>query len=188
MYYAAEVMEVQVQILTDTLVLVSWERILNIPEITHYTVFYSRAGSRKRQAAGEQSRNVPSTEDSLVISNLSGGARSYQFVVIAVATVDNVEIPGERPANPITPTSDRGMDYYDQSVVILFHLMGRCLQWRCIQCNSCNLHPDLSPDHHTLHCCVVGDMLYHLSCLLCPQNQVRITVEREDSLSPYASP
>ena len=181
-YYAAEVMEVQVQILTDTLVYVSWERILNIPEITHYTVFYSRAGSRKRQAADEQSRNVSSTEDSLVISNLSGGARSYQFVVIAVATVDNVEIPGERPANPVIPTSDRGMDYYDQSVVILFHLMGRCLQWRCIQCNSCNLHPDLSPDHHTLHCCVVGDMLYHLSCQLCQQNQVRISVEREESI------
>ena len=79
-------MEVQVQMLTDTLVLVSWERLLNIPEITHYTVFYSRAG---RLASGEQSRNVSSTEDSVVIRNLSGGARSYQFVVIAVATVDN---------------------------------------------------------------------------------------------------
>ena len=54
-----------VEILTDTSVRVSWERILNIPEITHYTVFYSRAGSRKRQAAGEESRNVPSSNSSV---------------------------------------------------------------------------------------------------------------------------
>ena len=103
-----------VEILTDTSVRVSWERILNIPEITHYTVFYSRAGSRKRQAAGEQSRNVPSIEDSLVIRNLSGGTRSYQFAVIAVATVDNVEIPGKRPANSFmfpSSASDGCIDY-----------------------------------------------------------------------------
>ena len=193
MYYAAEVMKVQVQILTDTSVRVSWERILNMPKITHYTVFYSRAGSRKRQAAGEQSRNVQSTEDSLVISNLSGGTRSYQFAVIAVATVDDVEILGERPVNPVTPTSDGGMDYYDQSVLmLLFYLIGRCLQWRCIQCYSCDLHPDFSPDHPTVHCCLVGSMLYHLSCLLYQQNKVRITVhifllKREDSIIPYTS-
>ena len=92
--------------ITEDSVRVLWERILNIPEITHYTVFYSREGSRRRQVvAGEQSRNVPSTEDSVVIRNLSGGARSYQFVVAAVATVDNVEILGERPTLPFTFTS-----------------------------------------------------------------------------------
>ena len=114
--YIAEVMDVQIEIVTDASVIVSWKRILNIPEITHYTVFYSKAGSRKKQADGEESRNVPNTEDSVLIRNLSGGARSYQFVVIAVATVDNVEIPGERSTYsatlpPFTPTSDRGMDY-----------------------------------------------------------------------------
>ena len=112
-------MDVQVEIATNASVIVSWERILNIPEITHYTVFYSRAGSRKRQAAGEESRNVSSTEDSVLIRNLSGGARSYQFVVVAVATVENVEILGERsiavtllpPPPPPIDTSNEGMDY-----------------------------------------------------------------------------
>ena len=33
----------------------------------------------------------------VVIRNLCGGVRSYQFVVIAVATL---EIPGERPVVP----------------------------------------------------------------------------------------
>ena len=113
-----------VEILTDTSVRVSWERILNIPEITHYTVFYSRAGSRKRQAGCEQFRNVPSSVD---IEGLSGGARSYQFVVVAVATVDNMEIPGERPTNPFTfpsSSSDRSMEYF--FVCHLFDLWWRC--------------------------------------------------------------
>ena len=100
--YTAEVMGVDVEILTDTSVRVSWERILNIPEITHYTVFYSRAGNRKRQAAGEESRNVSSSNSSVDIEGLSGGARLYHFVVIAVATVNNTEILGERSANPVT--------------------------------------------------------------------------------------
>ena len=102
-----------VEILTDTSVRVSWKRILNIPEITHYTVFFSRIGNR---TAGEQSRNVPSSNSSVDIEWLSDGARSYQFVVVAVATVDNVEIPGERPAIPFTfpsPSfsSDEGLEY-----------------------------------------------------------------------------
>ena len=103
-----------VEIVTDTSVRVSWERILNIPEITHYTVFYSRAGSRKRQAAGEESRNVPSSSSSVDIEGLSGGARSYQFVVVAVATVDNVEILGERSITVLlfTPTPSNGGMYY----------------------------------------------------------------------------
>ena len=100
-----------VEILTDTLVRVYWERMLNIPEITHYTVFYSRAG---RQDYPEQYKNITMTEDTKVIGSLSGGARSYQFVVVAVATVNNVEIPGERPANPFTfpsSSSHRGIEY-----------------------------------------------------------------------------
>ena len=97
-----------VQIVTDTSVRVSWERILNIPEITHYTVFYSRAGE---QDDLEHYMNIAVTEDTVVIGNLRGGARSYQFVVVAVATVDNVEIPGDQPANPFTfssSSSDEG--------------------------------------------------------------------------------
>ena len=64
---------------------------------------------------------------------MSGGARSYQFVVIAVATVDNVEIPGERPANPVTPTSDGGMDYYEPSVVIVIPFDGVLLQESAVE-------------------------------------------------------
>ena len=94
----------EIKIVNDS-VRVSWERILNIPEITHYTVFYSRAGSRKRQTAGEQSRNVASTENSVLIRNLSGDVMSYQFSVVAVATVDNVEIPGERSITITFPSS-----------------------------------------------------------------------------------
>ena len=125
-----------VEILTDTSVRVSWERILNVPEITHYTVFYSRAGSRKRQVAGEDSRNVPSTEDSVVIRNLNGGVRSYQFFVLAVATVDNVEIPGERPANSFmfpSSASDGGRDYGVGCNIMLFHLMGIFIQMSAVE-------------------------------------------------------
>ena len=106
--HTAEVMEVQVQILTDTSVIVSWERILNIPEITHYTVFYSRAG---RPDDSEQDMNITTTEVSVVIRNLNGRIEHYQFLVVAVATVDNVEILGERSINPIKPASIGGMDY-----------------------------------------------------------------------------
>ena len=105
-----------VEILTDTSVRVSWERILNIPEITHYTVFYSRAGSRKRHAGCKQFRNVLNSTRYVDIEGLSGGTRSYQFVVVAVATVNNVEISGKRPANPFTfpsssSSSDEGSEY-----------------------------------------------------------------------------
>ena len=115
-----------VEILTDTSVRVSWERILNIPEITHYTVFYSRAGSRKRQAAGEESRNVPSSNSSVDFEGLCGGTRSYEFVVVAVATINNVEVTGERSAKPFTfpsssSSSDGGMKYIN-FVCHLFYL------------------------------------------------------------------
>ena len=99
-----------VEILTDTLVRVYWERILNIPEITHYTMFYSKSG---RQDDPEQYKSITMTEDTEVIGSLSGGARSYQFVVVAVATVNNVEISGERPTIPFTfpsSSSDRGIE------------------------------------------------------------------------------
>ena len=121
-----------VEIVTDTSVRVSWERILNIPEISHYTVFYSKAGSRNRQAAGEQFRNVPSSNTFVDINKLSDKARLYLFAIIAVATVDNVEIPGERPTIPFT--FPRGMNYHDHHrvscIMLLFYLMGffhRCL-------------------------------------------------------------
>ena len=119
-HYTAEVMGVDVEILTDTSVRVSWERILNIPEITHYTVFYSGAGSRKRQTDCEQFRNVPSSNSSVDIEGLVGDAMSYQFVVIAVATVDNVEISGERSAYPFTfpsSSSDGGMEYLPPKIL-----------------------------------------------------------------------
>ena len=117
-----------VEILTDTSVRVSWDRILNIPEITHYTVFYSRAGSRNRQADCEQFRNIPSSNSSVDIEGLSDGARSYQFVVIAVATVDYMEIPGERPANLFTfpsSSSDGGMEYLppDSAYLIIINYL-----------------------------------------------------------------
>ena len=114
----------EVEILTDTSVRVSWERILNIPEITHYTVFYSRAG---RQDDPEQYMNITKTEDSVVIENLSDCARSYQFVVIAVATVDNVEIPGERPSD--LPSSDEGIEvlYHRISVFISYAFLRKFL-------------------------------------------------------------
>ena len=107
--HTAEVMKVQVQILTDTSVIVSWKRMLNIPEITHYTVFYSRAG---RLDHSEQNMNVTTTEVFVVIRNLNGHIEHYQFLVVAVATVDNVEILGERSINPVKPASIGGMDYY----------------------------------------------------------------------------
>ena len=106
-----------VEILTDTSVRVSWERILNIPEITHYTVFYSRIGN---STAGGHSSNVSSSNIYVDIEGLSHGARSYLFAIIAIATVNNVEISGERPTIPFTfpspsssssSSSDTGLNY-----------------------------------------------------------------------------
>ena len=106
-------MIVTVEILTDSSVKVLWERILNLPEVTHYRVFY-RSG--KRQADDGQFKNVPSSNSAADIEGLSGGSRSYQFFVVAVATVNTTEILGERPIDPVTlpllpPLPDGGMDY-----------------------------------------------------------------------------
>ena len=130
-------MDIQVQILSDTLVVVSWERILNIPEITHYTVFYTRAGTDDP----EEYMNIATTEGLVVIRNLNGSARSYQFVVVAVATVNFVEISGERSANPVTvppPISDEGMDYGVSCNIIYYIILpDGCL----VQMPAVEMHP-----------------------------------------------
>ena len=107
----------EVEIVTDTSVRVSWERVFNIPEITHYAVFYSLAG---RLDDSEQNKKVAMTEESVVIANLCGGARSYQFFVVAVATVNNVEILGERSIAVTLPSSTSNGG--NNIIYFLFHL------------------------------------------------------------------
>ena len=84
------VLNVEVEVVTDVSVRVSWDS-LDIPEITGYTVFYNRTGN----GTEEQSVNVTTSHDSVVIDNLMNNVE-YQFQVAAIAKLDGVLIVGER--------------------------------------------------------------------------------------------
>ena len=147
--YAGEVMNVTVEILNDTSVRVSWERILNIPEITHYTVFYSRTGRQY------QNISITRTNDSVVIGNLNGGARSYQFVVVAIATVNNTEILGERPTILFSPSSDGGNNELHRISVFNVSLL------REFSCRTNNWWFGVS--HCCCCCCCSSDLRYSVA-------------------------
>ena len=84
-------MNVVVETVSDSSVRVSWDSV-DIPEITDYTVYYSQTGNRKRQSEG--SITVPSSDNSVVIEDLSSA--EYQFQVAAIAEVDGEMIVGQR--------------------------------------------------------------------------------------------
>ena len=77
-------MNVVVEVVSDTSVRVSWN-IVDIPEITGYTIYYSQTGNRKRQS--EESITVPSSDNSVVIEGLLNNVE-YQFQVVAIAELD----------------------------------------------------------------------------------------------------
>ena len=90
-FFAAVVMNVQVEELTSTSVRVSWDRI-DIMEITSYTVYYSATGSRRN----EKSITVASSQNSVMIDNLLSDV-DYQFQVAAVAFLyGDVRVKGQR--------------------------------------------------------------------------------------------
>ena len=84
-------MNVEVEVVSDTSVRVSWD-IIDIPEITGYTVYYSQTGNRKRQS--EESITVPSSDNSVVIEGLLNNVE-YQFQVVAIAELDGGVITGQ---------------------------------------------------------------------------------------------
>ena len=85
-------MNVEVEIVSDTSVKVSWDSV-GIPEITGYTVYYSQTGNSKRQS--EESITVPSSDNSVVIKGLLNNVE-YQFQVVAIAELDGDVIIGQR--------------------------------------------------------------------------------------------
>ena len=84
-------MNVVVETVSDSSVRVSWD-IVDIPEITSYTVYYSQTGTRKRQS--EESITIPSSDNSVVIEGLSSA--EYQFQVVAIAEVNGELFVGQR--------------------------------------------------------------------------------------------
>ena len=91
--HAAVVSKVLVQQLSPTSVRVTWQAI-DVPELTGYTVYYSSVSGRKRQA-DEVAVEVPSTQSSIDITDLTSGVQ-YQFQVVAMAVLDGVTFVGMR--------------------------------------------------------------------------------------------
>ena len=73
---------------TTTSARVMWEKV-SVPSISSYTVYYSAEGVR------EQSRTVPSSENSVVIMDLRSDVK-YEYQVVATGRVNGQEISGER--------------------------------------------------------------------------------------------
>ena len=95
----AMVMNVRVEIVTNTSARVTWDAII-FPEITGYIVYYSQTGNRKRQA--EQSVEVPgSSSTTVLIKDLVNGV-VYQFTVVAVTNLNGAEIASPRTTMPIS--------------------------------------------------------------------------------------
>ncbi len=84
------VMNVDIEQLTDTSVLVSWDQIL--ADNINYTVYYKPSADMERN---EQSMTVPSSESSVVIENLMTNVE-YEFQVAATAELEGVPFPGAR--------------------------------------------------------------------------------------------
>ena len=76
MYTKAAVPNVDVEVVSDSSVRVSWDRI-SLTEVTGYTVYYSETGS-----AEEVFVTVPNSADSVVIGDLLNDVE-YQFQVAA---------------------------------------------------------------------------------------------------------
>ena len=96
--FIALVMNVEVEVVSDTSVRVSWDS-LDIPEITGYTVYYNQTANRKRPS--EESITVPSSDNSVVIEGLLNNVE-YQFQVAAIAEVDGDVIVGQRSMHKTT--------------------------------------------------------------------------------------
>ena len=90
---------VRVETVGDTSVQVSWE-IINISDMTHYTVFYNAV----MRQLNEQSVDVPSSQNSVVIDNLRRNV-AYTFQVAVIVQKEDTILTGNRSL--ITPSSIR---------------------------------------------------------------------------------
>ena len=78
------------QVISESSVRVSWNALDYIPEIIHYTIFYSLTGNMS-----EESVMVSSSLSSVVIKSLSSN-EEYQFQVMATAELGGEVLVGER--------------------------------------------------------------------------------------------
>jgi hypothetical protein len=99
-------MNVVVEVVSTTSVKVSWKNIIDIPEITGYTVYYSQTGNKKRQS-GEKSMTASSSANSVVIEGLVKNVE-YEFEVVALVELNGVVVlMGER-STPHLATLNEG--------------------------------------------------------------------------------
>ena len=89
---------VEVMVLNDTSVTVSWNEIPDF-SIDYYTVIYSRVSEGGGRQNGEKSAQYPPPATSGVITDLDSTA-IYQFQVFATVTVSGRTVDGER-SNPV---------------------------------------------------------------------------------------
>lgn len=109
---------VSVTSLSDTSVLVSW-RGLDSRDVSAYRVYYSLirtdGASEKRQASEERSMRVASEEgSSAVVEGLDVGGE-YQFQVVALVVVSDIEREGEERSTG--------------SMIMVGGIRGRCVVW-----------------------------------------------------------
>ena len=87
--YAAMVVNVEVELVSDDSVRVSWDSV-DLPEITGYTVYY-----RQTTEENEEFTTLTNTMNSVLIGNLVTNVE-YQFQVVAIAELDGEVMIGQR--------------------------------------------------------------------------------------------
>ena len=104
-----KVMNVQVELVSDSSVRVSWE-IINNPMITNYTVHYFLNVTEDFEAEVNESIIVPSSVNSVMIGNLTEfNITNYQFQVAATAEINGEVIMGERSDATSTTSTQMSM-------------------------------------------------------------------------------
>lgn len=97
-----EVMNVEVDILSANAVRVSWDSI-NIPEVTGYTVYYTKTRYRTDKIQNEDMAiNLTSSLNSLVFIYDD----EYRFQVIAVADLEGIVMRGQRSTLVESPNGE----------------------------------------------------------------------------------
>ena len=107
-YLLAEVENIELEVLSDTSVRISWDN-SGFQAITDFVVYYRQTGSRKRQTL-ESSVVVSKEVTSITINNLVSAAE-YVFEVVARATDGQKSVSGMRagpdPLTLLSPTTER---------------------------------------------------------------------------------
>ena len=113
---------VEVAVVHDIAVVVSWNSIQDYP-VDFYTVVYSPVSQRRRrQDGGEMSAVFPPPATSGVIGGLDPDT-DYQFQVFATVTVDGVTLEGER-STPATGKEYTHIPTLSHSVLSIVYTWG----------------------------------------------------------------